>query len=570
MVQNKKKCVEFLGCMLLSVILFAVIYRFIPIVYSTNDDRMIMEFVSGQFTGRPESCAIQMTFGFTWFLSRLYRLSGALNWYGIVLIGLQIFSYGAVLYRLQSRGKDRKKKVLILAAALLIYAALWVKVFVQMTYTTTAAFVGAAALLWYALSEDAPKNVLMTGLLAGLAFSVRPNVFYMLIPSAGIIWIWKITEKKRKSGLVFAAPFLMLAVIGGLFAVDYTANHQEGWKEFRKFFDERTQIYDFYDLLSYEEHPELYEPSGVTEDEYNMLRIYDYTVLGDLPQKFFPEYIENYQQMERDAGITPLTRGIAAVKTFVSDVFYGSYGLENTVFFAAALLLIIRLLRKKDFRMSAYLVLQCAAILVLWLYMNYWERAIGRIQVSLSLIQLAVLLHVLCTMEKPEISGVRIKRIGIVAAFAGLTVAAGMNFRNCRYDNIYKADQYRDIQAIKTFCAENPEDTFFMDVASITEQYGTCTIRNTDPEYMNYIPLGDWSAYCPHYYEKLKKHGVDDVTEVREALTRENSYVIMLYNYQLQCLMDYLGEGYDSDWTRTIFSPNGNSYAVYEIRAVNE
>ena len=96
MLQKNRKVLEFAGSMFLSVLVFLVIYKFIPIVYSTNDDRMIAEIISGQFTGTPESYAIQMTYGFTWFLSRLYQMTRSLNWYGLVLIGSQIVSLGAI------------------------------------------------------------------------------------------------------------------------------------------------------------------------------------------------------------------------------------------------------------------------------------------------------------------------------------------------------------------------------------------------------------------------------------------------------------------------------------------
>ena len=66
--------------MLLSAVLYLVIYKFIPVVYSTNDDRMIAEIVSGQFTGKPESYGIQMTYGFTWFFSKLYEMNRIFNW----------------------------------------------------------------------------------------------------------------------------------------------------------------------------------------------------------------------------------------------------------------------------------------------------------------------------------------------------------------------------------------------------------------------------------------------------------------------------------------------------------
>ena len=97
MLKNKRKALEFAGSMILSAVLFFIIYKFIPIVYSTNDDRMIAEIVSGQFTGKPEAYGIQMTYGFTWFLSVLYKIAGSFNWYGIALIGAQIVSFGAIL-----------------------------------------------------------------------------------------------------------------------------------------------------------------------------------------------------------------------------------------------------------------------------------------------------------------------------------------------------------------------------------------------------------------------------------------------------------------------------------------
>ena len=78
MLKKNRKMLEFAGSMFLSAVLFLIIYKFIPIVYSTNDDRMIAELVSGQFTGTPESYGIQMTFCFTWFLSKLYEITRAL------------------------------------------------------------------------------------------------------------------------------------------------------------------------------------------------------------------------------------------------------------------------------------------------------------------------------------------------------------------------------------------------------------------------------------------------------------------------------------------------------------
>lgn len=567
MLKKNRKMLEFAGSMFLSAVLFLIIYKFIPIVYSTNDDRMIAELVSGQFTGTPESYGIQMTFCFTWFLSKLYEITRALNWYGIVLIAVQMFSFGAILYRIQSFSEKWPGKLVLMIMAIGAFVGIWLKVYVQLTYTTTAAFVGMAAIFWYATSETDWKNILMVGILANIAFCIRPNIFYMLIPATGLVYLWKLIGKKDLKKLTIGAPFMILAVTAVLFVINAAAYSEEGWKEFRDFFDVRTNVYDYYDLLPYEEYPELYEPYGISEEEFNMMRVYDYTVLGDLPKEFFPEYLEAVKELEKEQGITFVTKSVDAVKTFVKDVLGNAYGIENALLFVAAVILLILLIWKKNYPLAIYLAVQSAAMCVLWLYFTYWGRAIERIQMTMSLIFLAVILHVLFEMRdmhlyREEETG-KISGNGMAALALGcgalILIAAG-KFGHFRTDNIAKTYWYNDVQTIKEYCANDPDRLYYMDIATMTELYGKCTIKNTEPDYINYISLGDWTAYCPHYEEKLKNHGVENVAE---SITDDNTYVIMLHNYQLKCMKEYLNV--EEEWVETIFGANETAYAVYQF-----
>ena len=560
MIQEKRKLLEFVGSMLLSALLFLVIYKLIPIVYSTNDDRMIAEIVSGQFTGKPESYGIQMTYGFTWFLSKLYEAAGNFNWYGIVLIGVQMFSLGTVFYRLQSFSDQWLRKLQVLLLAICLYVALWLKVYVQLTYTTTAAFVGMAAVFWYAASKTQWKNIWMAVILANLAFCIRPNIFYMFVPATGLVYLWKLIGKKDVKKLTIGAPFIILAVTAVLFVINAAAYSKEGWKEFRDFFDVRTNVYDYYDLLPYQEYPELYEPYGISEEEFNMMRVYNYTVLGDLPKEFFPQYLEACKQMEQQQGITFVSKSVEAVKIFVKDVLTNGYGDANSFLFVCAALLLVILIALKKYALAIYLGMQSAVICGVWLYFTYWGRAIERIQVTMSLIFLAVLLQVLCELElwqeekdqrKVMISGLSVLVFGLIAFTNG---------QRLRYDNIAKTHWYNDVETIKEYCAQDPDRLYYMDIATMTELYGKCTIKLTEPDYINYISMGDWSAYCPHYEEKLKNHGVENIAE---SITEENTYVIMLHNYQLKCMKEYLNV--EEEWVETIFGADEVPYAVYQF-----
>lgn len=570
MLEKKSKILEFAGSMCLSAVLFLIIYKFIPIVYSTNDDRMIAELVSGQFTGSPESYGIQMTYGFTWFLSKLYKIAGSFNWYGIALIGAQMFSFGAILYRLQSFSKKWMQKILLVLLAVGAFLAVWMKVYVQLTYTTTAAFVGMAAIFWYAASKTKWQNLLMVGILANLAFSIRPNIFYMLIPATGLVYLWKLIGKKDLKKMTIAAPFMILAVTAVLFIINAGAYAKTGWKEFYDFFDVRTNVYDYYDLLPYNEYPELYEPYGISEEEFNMMRVYNYTVLDDLPKEFFPEYLEAVKAMEKAQGISFGTKSVEAVKVFVNDVFAGTYGMENSLLFILAAVLLVVLLVLKKYILAAYLAIQSVVLCGLWLYFTFWGRAIERIQVSMSLILLAVLLHVIYEMfqkdedetafEGKEIAGKPMWTVAGLVLVLITGVLGAKNFTFYRHDNIAKAYWYDDVRKIKEYCANDPDRLYYMDIATMTELYGNCSLKNQEPEYMNYISMGDWSAYCPHYEKKLENHGVENIAE---SITDENTYVIMLHNYQLKCMKEYLGV--EEEWVETIFGANDTAYAVYQF-----
>lgn len=553
---------EFAGSLFLSLAAFFFIYQWIPVVYSTNDDRMIAEIVSGKFTGTPESYGIQMTYGYTWFLSQLYRLMGNFNWYGITLMGVQIFSFGTILYRLQSLCGRYRDKLVLLLTALGIYLAAYLNVYVQLTYTSTAAFVGLAAIFWYASSKTDWKNILMVGILANLSFSIRPNVFYLLLPATGLIYLWKLIEKKDHKKLTILAPFLILAVTLGLLLADRTAYTKSGWREFREFFQARTDVFDYYDLLPYEEYPQLYEPYGITEEEYCMMRIYDYTVLGELPKEFFPEYLEAVKAMEQEQGSPFFTRAANAVAEFVRGACTNAFGTENTVLWIVAAVLFVILLWKRQFSLAVYLLIQTMVSWVLWLYFTFWDRAIGRIQVTMSLIFLAVILHVLYEMKQTMHTGeYRLwKKYAQTAVLVGIFLLGAMNFRNYRYENIAKTKWYEDIEKIEAYCAKDPERLYYMDVATMTELYGRCTIHRIGEEYLNYISLGDWTAYCPHHTEKLKEHGVEKVSE---TMTEENTYVIILHNYQLQCLKDYLQA--EEEWVETIWGANETAYGIYQF-----
>jgi hypothetical protein len=97
-----------------------------------------------------------------------------------------------------------------------------------------------------------------------------------------------------------------------------------------------------------------------------MMRVYNYTVMGDLPIEFFPEYLEACSQLEKEQGNSFVNKAADAVKIFVKDVFTNSYGAENTILFVSAVVLFILLIVSKEYLLAVYLGIQSAAICTVW------------------------------------------------------------------------------------------------------------------------------------------------------------------------------------------------------------
>ena len=127
----------------------------------------------------------------------------------------------------------------------------------KVTYTYMYCIQSVVLLMKFPSSKINWKNLLMAVLLANIAFSIRPNVFYLFVPATGLVYLYKLIGKKELKKLTIGAPFVILAVTAVLFVINAAAYSKEGWKEFRDFFDVRTDVYDYYDLRPYGENPEL-------------------------------------------------------------------------------------------------------------------------------------------------------------------------------------------------------------------------------------------------------------------------------------------------------------------------
>lgn len=157
-------------------------------------------------------------------------------------------------------------------------------VFVQYTVTSALLAATAAFLFYTAPEEKTVKEFLKNAVsivLVVLAYQMRTEMLLLMSPFICVTGVcrWakehpvftKINFQKYMSliGLILAG----MALSQGIHMIAYG---QGAWPEFNRFFDNRTELYDFQTIPSYAENTAFYESIGLTESEYTLLVNYDF------------------------------------------------------------------------------------------------------------------------------------------------------------------------------------------------------------------------------------------------------------------------------------------------------
>lgn len=360
-------------------------------VININDDRMIMEFLSGRYLGTPDGHAVYMNYPLTGALAALYRLCPNVDWYGYFLVTVMAVCIAFVCGRIQKMAEGKKRKLKYVVSALGICTFALGREFFSMTYTTVAAVCGAAALFSYATSDGSGKNIAVTAAFSALTWCIRDELFWMIVPMAGLCWLFYELPQKKK----LYRKFMLPAAVFGCVTVCMLCNHfmysAPEWQEYLHFNELRTEIYDYNDgyyMPSYEEYREYYDRLGLSKAERRMLIYYHFLPIED---EISAETLEQMIEIRADYGINeelpPLrTRLPLKTKEFLIHMADGSYGILFFVGAAGMLLLGIRLFIMKDRKAALISIVYLLTGLGLFWMMELRGRLPERVIYSLSLL----------------------------------------------------------------------------------------------------------------------------------------------------------------------------------------
>lgn len=585
--------------LLFTVLLVVGLAAAFDFYYDLNDDTTIKDIISGAYTGSPSGYSVQMLFPLSFCISLCYRAIPGVPWYGLFLCVCQFGAWVLIAWRATGLVKKHWQQVAALCFETVIFLGLLIRQLVIVQYSVTSGICMAAAIFLYLTGEEKEsprqyfKQHMASILLVIISFMIRTEMCIMLLPFLLLAGFgkWMAQEKiftvnnvKRYLYLIGAAFLGMLAVLGIDKLSIAASSEREAWESFQSFFDERTNLYDFYGIPSYEEHSAFYQEIGLSRESYALLENYNFSLDESIDEHLLEE-IAQYQ--ERTAGTEKglsNTAGFISKKSLSEAIWLYKEQLLHMKSGVYAYLLLAAYIsyvllaggRKKSgcyWKMAFLLVIRS----ILWIYLFMVDRALDRITCPLLVTEINVLLGWIIQESiqvKPNSKNFADVKMQALGAYGLLIVCSFLAL----YINMQKTTiEYKERERVNprwesliAYCSEHEDAYYVVDVYSSTSYegipYSEKIYEKADNSYRNFDICGGWLSKSPLMYEKLAKMQILDLESALAA--GENVYFVATPDKDLTWLVNYYaykGKAIKAERVDIIYDGEAECFAVYRL-----
>ncbi len=565
--------------LLLLFISYAILLFYIKPVDAINDDWGMYSILSGAYTGTPDAHVMFFLYPLSWALSRLYSLWSFVPWYGLFQHAVQILCLFTVYRRILRIRQRHNPQAAIwppaLTAFILLFFIINLNVMAEAQYTTTAGLAAAAALFCFTTSRINQSNAgffldnIPTLLLAWVSFSMRQNIFYLMLPMAGMLWLskWMIAAKNEYEGaavrLLGFALFLG-AGMGLLWGANAAAYSSSEWSDFRKINHYRERVGDFYGWPEYEECQDELQLLGLDEEAYMYRR-------NGAPHIGYDMSVTDWKQMHDLArrcylARTSLSERLKNMAVSSVNVFFYQAGMQPANLLAGLLLILTPVLiffernARALFVYLMYLFGRCVS----WGYVLYEGRFPKRIVQPLITVDFLILLGIILAFNllAPE----RRRQYYVLLP---LLCCLGLFSVYVTHRDV--AESYRvhekTWQELREYCSARPDNFYIWTYGSGTLEhfYETPFGRGQDT-YQNFI-YTNWGVVCnPNTQKKLDAHGIGNFG--RDLVDSEHVYFILQeapYNEEHPVIMYFRHTYRAALAVADTFTAGDTTYMVYRL-----
>lgn len=558
---------------------YAILLLFIKPVDAINDDWGMYSILSGAYTGTPDAHVMFFLYPLSWLLSKLYSIWSFIPWYGLFQHAVQILCLFTVYRRILRIGKRRNPQASLLppalAAFLILFFIIDLNVLAEAQYTTTAGLAAAAALFCFITSRISQPNTgffldnIPTLLFAWVSFSMRQNIFYLMLPMAGMLWLskWISAYKNEYEGAaakLLGFALLLIAGMGLLWGANAAAYSAEEWSDFRKINHYRERVGDFYGWPEYEECPEDLQALGLDDEAYMYRK-------NGAPHIGYGMSVSDWRQMHDLAkrcylARTSLSERLKNIVVTAVNVFFYQEGMQPANLLAGLLLLLTPVLIFLERNASALFVylMYLFGRGVSWGYVLYEGRFPKRIIQPLITVDFLILLGIILAFNLLPLEKRRQYYV-LLPLLMGLSLFSV--YATCRdIAENYRAHE-ETWSELREYCSSHPDNFYIWTYNSGTLEhfYETPFGRGQDA-YQNFI-YTNWGVICnPNTQKKLDAQGIGNFG--RDLVDSEHVYFILQeapYNEEHPVIM-YFRHTYQAGLTVTdTFTAGNTTYMVYQL-----
>ena len=531
---SRKKAFDYIVTVLTVFILFCSFRSYTPFVFSTNDDLFLKSIVSGEITGTPEFRGIYLGILPGFMISRLYLFFPTIPWYGIFLCLCQIVVMIVVLYQCLKQAFKTTHKMVILLLFGLISGGIQLQHFALIQYTVVAAIVGAASIFLFFVSDNDIegwnfiKANIPSFLLFILAVSIRDKVAFMLLPIAGMLWLFKWLNssnafKRKRIFAYFGYMGIILSLLGGIKLLDGVTYGNEQWQQFLTYTDAREQIVDYYGYPDYEINKGLYEQYGISYESYQGAAKRYQVLLDD---NINAESMQALAKLAKEDSSKNSSFPIKIKETInsfiIRNLSYTDRPLNLFVYAGYFTITVLAVFGKK------YKALLCECFLIIgrmtsWLYLFWHGRYPERVTQGLYFAELLALLAIGISFKLFD-NRKRISMLVCMGMFCVLSLYFGIQkaekVRGAIQGRLYDSTAYTQL---KEYCTSHPNNFYLLDMRSV-EHYTEDILQKQEYAYHNFAVLGSWIPKSPLYTTKMKKAGIHNLEQ--SVLQSNNIYFV--------------------------------------------
>ena len=405
---NRTSLVNILLALCITLITWGIVAVGFDFFYDLNDDVLIKDILSGAYTGTPSGYNNQMMYPISVLIAGLYSLIPSVPWYGIMLMGGLTAGVSIIVYRLLCYTLNIWIKLAMSVFAIVFILGIYLDEITNMTYTVVSAMLATAACVWVLTDNNLRlRDNIVPIVLCIISFNIRSEMFLLMCPYMAAVAIIKFIFDLSKKTLrnLSGIAVVILAGVVFTFLIDTIAYSGSEWREYRRLFDARTEVYDFTGIPEYDTNEDFYESEGITKEQWQLLVDYNYALDDNISADTLEKIASFVRSGEaKDANGDPYTRANVGIKTaigqyirsivdFTADPMYMPLRLIVTLLFIALIILSV-LSRRGDTLAGLAVVFLCRS--VPWIYFYYSGRPVERLSHPMFFIEAAILLTMLC------------------------------------------------------------------------------------------------------------------------------------------------------------------------------